>query len=61
MADLRREARALAAKARALGESIPAYLAPTRESIPTDPIQARAHRIAEARSFRRAADLAGRS
>jgi hypothetical protein len=61
MADLRREARALAAKARALGESIPADRAPTRESIPTDPIQARAYRIAEARRFRRDADLAGRS
>jgi hypothetical protein len=49
MADLRREARLLAAKARSLSESIPSDPAPTRDQ-----------RLAEARGFRRAADLAGR-
>ena len=50
MAALRRESRALAAKARALGESISDPVPTTREQ-----------RIAEARAFRHASNAAGRS
>jgi hypothetical protein len=49
MADRRREARALAAKARSICASIPDDPAPTRD-----------RRLAEARNFRHAADMAGR-
>lgn len=61
--DRRSEARVLAAKVRSLAESITvcAKARSLSESIPSDPVQARARRIAEARGFRRAADLAGRS
>jgi hypothetical protein len=50
MADLRREARTLAAKARAISESI-------SDPVPTT----RDQRLAEARNFRHAANKVGRS
>jgi len=50
MADLRREARALAAKARSISESIQ-----------RDPIPTRDQRVAESLNFKRLAAMAGRS